>query len=162
MSFSLFPIWSNHYDDVIMSAIASQITTLAIVYSTVYSDADQRKHRSSASLAFVRWIHRGLVKSPHKGPVTRKMFPIDDVIMNLYENCSQSPTDCHTISGSSYWDDPASCQISLLTSIIIPWCSLKIYDYVYSFSPAKFVDHTSLCYFIGSIKNGEMFSTAKR
>ena len=41
-----------------MGAIASQITSLTIVYSTVYSDADQRKHQSSASLAFVRGIHR--------------------------------------------------------------------------------------------------------
>ena len=65
-----------------MSAIASQITSLVIVYSTVYSDADLRKHQSSASLAFVRRIHRGPVNSPHKWPVTRKMFPPDDVIMN--------------------------------------------------------------------------------
>ena len=70
-----------HYNDVIMGAIASQITSLTIVYSTVYSDADQRKHQSSASLAFVRGIHRGPVNSPHKWPVTRKMFPFDDVIM---------------------------------------------------------------------------------
>ena len=70
-----------HYDDVIMSAIASQITSLTIVYSIVYSDADQRKHQSSASLAFVRGIHRGPVNSPHKWPVTRKTFPSDDVIM---------------------------------------------------------------------------------
>ena len=42
---------------------------------------DQRKHQSSASLAFVRGIHRWPVNSPHKGPVTRKMFPFDDVIM---------------------------------------------------------------------------------
>ena len=70
-----------HYDDVRMGAIASQITSLTIVYWTVYSDADQRKHQSSASLAFVRGIHRGPVNSPHKGPVTRKMFPFDDVIM---------------------------------------------------------------------------------
>ena len=48
----------NHYDDVIMDAIASQITSLAIVYSAVSSDADQSKHQSSASLAFVRGIHR--------------------------------------------------------------------------------------------------------
>ena len=67
-----------HYDDVIMGAIASQITSLTIVYSTVYSGADQSKHQSSASLAFVWGIHRG---SPHKWPVTRKMFPFDDVIM---------------------------------------------------------------------------------
>ena len=47
----------------------------------VYSDADQRKHQSSASLAFVRGNHRGPVNSPHKWPVKRKMFPFDDVIM---------------------------------------------------------------------------------
>ena len=73
--------WKFHYNDVIMSTIASQITSLTIVYSTVYSGADQRKHQSSASLAFVRGIHRGPVNSPHKGTVTRKMFPFDDVIM---------------------------------------------------------------------------------
>ena len=71
-----------HYNDVIMSTIASQITSLTIVYLTVYSGADQRKHQSSASLAFVRGIHRGTVNSPHKGPVTRKMFSFDDVIID--------------------------------------------------------------------------------
>ena len=55
----------HHYGDVIMGAIASQITSLTIAYSTVYSEADQRKHQSSASLAFVCGIHRGLVNSPH-------------------------------------------------------------------------------------------------
>ena len=64
-----------------MGAIGSQITILTIVYSTVYSGADQSKHQSSASLAFVWGIHRGPVNSPHKWPVTRKMFPFDDVIM---------------------------------------------------------------------------------
>ena len=64
-----------------MGTIASQITSLTIVYSIVYSDADQRKDQSSASLAFVRGIHRWPVNSPHKWPVTRKMFPFDDVIM---------------------------------------------------------------------------------
>ena len=60
----------THYNDVTMGAIASQITSLTVVYSTVYSDVDQRKHQSSASLAFVRGIHRGPVNSPHKWPVT--------------------------------------------------------------------------------------------
>ena len=61
-----------HYDDVIMGAIASQITSLTSVYSTVYSGANQSKHQSSASLAFVWVIHLGPVNSPHKCPVTRK------------------------------------------------------------------------------------------
>ena len=64
-----------------MGAIASQIISLTIVYSIVYSDTDQRKHQSSASLAFVRGIPGGPVNSQHKWPVTRKMFPFDDVIM---------------------------------------------------------------------------------
>ena len=72
---------SIHYNDVIMTTIASQITSLTVVYSTIYSDADQRKHQSSASLDFVWGIHRGPVNSLHKGSVTRKMFPFDDVIM---------------------------------------------------------------------------------
>ena len=79
--------WSSssevYYYDVRMSAIASQLTSLTIVYSTVYSDADQRKHQSSASLASVWGIHRWPVNFPHKGPVTRKMFPFDDVIITI-------------------------------------------------------------------------------
>ena len=62
-------------------AIASQITGVSIVYSTVCSGADQRKHQSSASLAFVRGNHRRPLNSRHKGPVTRKMFSFHDVIM---------------------------------------------------------------------------------
>ena len=78
-----------HYSDVIMGVVASQITSLTTVYSTVYSDADQRKHQGSASLSFVRGIQRGPVNSPHKWPVTRKMFPFDDVIMMLI--CRETP-----------------------------------------------------------------------
>ena len=70
------------YSDVAMSAMASQITSVTIVYPTVCSGTDQRKHQRSASLAFVWGIHRWPVNSPHWGPViTRKMFPFDDVIM---------------------------------------------------------------------------------
>ena len=65
-----------------MGAKVSQITSLTIVYSTVYSDATERKHQSSASLAFVWGIRRWPVNSPHKWPVTRKMFLFDDV--NMY------------------------------------------------------------------------------
>ena len=62
---------------------ASQITSLTIVYSSVYSGTDQRKCQSSASLAFVWGIHRWPVNSPHKWPITRKMFPFGDVIMGM-------------------------------------------------------------------------------
>ena len=79
-----YDVWF-HYSDAVMGPIASQITSLTIVYSTVYSGADQRKHQSSASLAFVRGVHRGPVNSPHKWPVTRKVFPFDDVIMCIAE-----------------------------------------------------------------------------
>ena len=70
-----------HYNDVIMGAMSSQITSLTIVYWTVYSGRDNGKHQSSASLAFVGGIHRSAVNSPHKWPVTRKGFSFDDVIM---------------------------------------------------------------------------------
>ena len=59
-------VFKLHYNDVTMSTMASQITSLTIVYSTVYSGADQRKHRSSTSLAFVRGIHRWPANSPHR------------------------------------------------------------------------------------------------
>ena len=62
--------------------MASQITSLTIVYSTVYSGADQRKQQSSALQAFVRGIHRWPVNSPHKGPVTRKGFPFHVIMTN--------------------------------------------------------------------------------
>ena len=121
------PSASDHYSDVTMSAMVSQITGLvssmshraslatargihlwncwtvvcmkciilyssgnkitkittgvSIVCSIVCSGADQREHQCSASLAFVTRIHRSPVYSPHKGPVMRKMFPFDDLIM---------------------------------------------------------------------------------
>ena len=78
-----------------MSTMASQITSLTLVYSSVHSGADQRKHQSSASLAFVPGIYRWPVNSPHKRPVTWKMFPFDDVIMkrkdiNICFNCENA------------------------------------------------------------------------
>ena len=72
----------GHYSDVIMSAMASQITGVPVVCWTVCWGADQREHQSSTSLAFLRGIHRWPVDSSDKGPVTRKMFPFDDVIFD--------------------------------------------------------------------------------
>ena len=76
--------WGYHYYDVIMGAMGSQITKLTTVYSTLYCGAEQRKHQSSASLAFMRAIHRRPVNSPHNWSVTRKRFPFDDVIMHSW------------------------------------------------------------------------------
>ena len=84
IQFLIYGVWNRtQYSDVIMGVMASQTTSLTIVCSTVYSGADQRKHQSSASLVFVRGIHWWPVNSPHKEPVTRKMFPFDDVIMSI-------------------------------------------------------------------------------
>ena len=90
-------IFSPHHGDVIMGVMASQITSLTIVYTIVYSGADQRKYQSSTSLAFVWGIHRWPVYSPHKWPVTRKMFPFDDVIMACRENLKKS--DLNPVTG---------------------------------------------------------------
>ena len=98
----------KHYDDVIMGSMASQITSLTIVYSTVYSDADQRKHQSPASLAFVWGIHREPVNSPYRGPVTRKMSPFDDVIMNFLL--------FHVVISNNYND---SWAINILLQMIV-------------------------------------------
>ena len=93
-----FLLPNDHYDGVRMGTVASQITSRTIVYSIVYSDADQRKHQSSAALAFVREIHRGPVNSPHKWPVSRKMFPFDDVIMSFVHHKVGSPHKRESVS----------------------------------------------------------------
>ena len=74
-----------HYSDVIMGTMASQITSLTTVYSTFYSGADENNHQSSASLAFVRGIHRWPANFSHKGPVTQvKFFRL--MISSWYQN----------------------------------------------------------------------------
>ena len=84
-----------HYREVIMGRMASQITGLTFVYSTVNSGADQRKRQSSASLAFVRGSHRWPVNSPHKWPSTRKMFPFDVFIPPPLPTHPQYPPPTH-------------------------------------------------------------------
>ena len=111
-----------HYIEVIMNTMVSQITSFMIVYSTVYSGTDQRKHQSFASLAFLRGIHWWPVNSTHKGPVTWKMFPFDDVIMDLNSlapgRCGCNPKRVNTGYGLSYW----AHQITLR------WTPQNIYD----------------------------------
>ena len=100
-----------HYSNVIMSVMASQITGVLIACSTFCSGADQIKHQSSASLAFVRGINRWPVNYLHKGPVTGIMFPFDDVIMHIHNgwrvhhSCSiktiADMNTSHSISGGT-------------------------------------------------------------
>ena len=120
----LVTLWVKkfHYGDVIMGAIASQITSLTIVYSTIYSDADQRKHQSSASLAFVRGIPRGPVNSPHKEPVMRKMFPFDDVIMysRIFSWISLCPTSMKLKAGYTVF--PSSVCPSICSFVCLSIC----------------------------------------
>ena len=80
----------THKCEVIDSAMASQIVGVSIACPAVCSGTDQRKHQSSALLAFVSGIHLSPVDSPQRGPVTRKMFPCDDVIMRCIFPCSAS------------------------------------------------------------------------
>ena len=104
-----------------MSTIGSQITSLVIVYSIVYSDADKKKHQSSASLAFVRGIHRWPVNSPHKWPVTRKMFPFDDVIMPLVFSHVSG------IHGTSKWHvyHPPPGQFKRYGNVLVWWYEIN-------------------------------------
>ena len=108
-----------HYNDVIMGTIAAQITRLTIVYSTVYLEADQRKHQSSASLAVVRGIHRGPVNSPHKWPVTQKKFPFDDVIMTGKSRGNISWWSVENCTVFFYWQR----QLDVIT---LPWSSTDV------------------------------------
>ena len=64
---------------------------VSFVCSSICSGADHRKHQSPASLAFVRGIHRSPMDSPHKAPVTQKMFPFDDVIIITAVSLNKSP-----------------------------------------------------------------------
>ena len=87
----------EYYCDVIMGTITSQITS-SWLFTQSFFQAEIKKHQSPASLAFVQGIHRWPVNSPHKGPITRKMLPFDDVIMKpLYTACHgmESRCQCH-------------------------------------------------------------------
>ena len=94
---------SEHYNDVTLSTMASEITSLTIIYSSIYSGVVQRKHQSSALLAFVRETHRSPVNSPHKGPVTRKMFPFDDVIMERHQSSAPRPENEQVKADRQFW-----------------------------------------------------------
>ena len=105
----------HHYSDAIIGVMASQITSLTIVYSTVYSGADQRKHQSSASLAYVRGIHRWPVNSPHKGPVfirwrhhdTSSIYHTTLNIHGTHVESSHFMNDTHSTRANPTWNKSA-------------------------------------------------------
>ena len=92
-----------HYDDIIMGVIASQITSLTIVYSTVYSDADRRKHQSSAALAFVWGIHRDRWIPRTKGQLRGKCFHLMTSSWILFRMCSV------WWPSNTYWQQTPGC-----------------------------------------------------
>ena len=113
-----------------MGSMAFQITSLTIIYTTVYSGTDQRKHQSSASLAFVRGIHRWPVNSPHKWPVTRKMFPFDDVIINSVKfTCPQKALKlANIVLGSSSTLKDSAVFMMVATTSEMFFCFSSIFS----------------------------------
>ena len=95
-----------------MSTMASQITGVFIVCPIVGSGTDQRKHQSSASLAFVRGIHQRAVNSPHRRPVTRKTFPFDDVIMLTSTKPQQNTIKHEPYVLDILWSESTATEIS--------------------------------------------------
>ena len=128
MHFQKTRINRRHNNDIIMSAMASQITSLMIVYSRVYSGADHRKHQSSASLAFMRGIHRRPGNSPHKGPVTRKMFPFDYVIMSWQ---TLNTNDKIPITTANVFNQPLNITWFLMPSQLFPSCTDNLSSEIY-------------------------------
>ena len=104
-----------HYIDVIMTTMASQITSLTMVYSTVYSDANQKKISKLRITGLCVGNSPEPVNSPHKGPVTRKMFTFGDVIM------LKVPDPCHRMLHVSHDSHYLSC-------IFVGECHDGIYD----------------------------------
>ena len=135
-------LFHKHRSGVIMSTMASQIISLTLVCWSVCLGEDRRKHQSSASLAFMMGIHRWPVNSPHKRPVTRKMFPFKDVIMRDPSHPSPSVNvffltslDAASISGYPstrvVWN--SSCeQLSLKIGYVIRFAR-KIHSLFYSY-----------------------------
>ena len=110
-----------------MSAMTSQTSDVSIVYTTVCSGTDQRKYESSASLAFVRGIHHWPVNSPHKGPVTRKMFPFDNVIMASRYECWEHTAlthFCDLFFSAGFHTCLNSCELSHPACVGVQFSSL--------------------------------------
>ena len=144
-----------------MSMLASQITSHTIVYLSVYSDAYQRKHQSSASLVFVRGIRRSPVNAPHKGPVTRKYFHLmtsswDYITSSVYHIVSWGPFYWHVLISIPVWKSN-HIHYEVLDEITYPLLNfnaviLEFWEWISNFTPHltgpmissnKLADHTA-------------------
>ena len=108
---------TNHYSEIIISTMISQVTGVSAICST----ADQRKYESTVSLAFLRRIHWWPVDSPHKRPVMQKMFPFDDVLMHITqkENSGSLGNLCNFL-----WGSPP-----IHLNCVLYWCTLELHIY---------------------------------
>ena len=137
----------RHYSDVIMSSMASQMASLMIVYFTFYAGADQRRHQSPASLAFVRGIQQWHVDSPHKGPVTRFALrfvggrPLDSTVVQapvkfrLFSNSRDRLTKTYDVTIPWYRKSHTKIKISKMP---ILWCMGSKFCVKFQRCPLKF------------------------
>ena len=151
-----------HYSDLIMSTMASQRTAVWIVCSAFWLGTDQREHQSFESLAFVRGIHCWPVDSPHKGPITRKLFHLmtsswrKDVSDNsIWKNHTCS--DCWRLllpfTGFWFWTKDAlqistPLQICWETNIpfsILWWCTQDWFNSLYRSSFPSVINVPKWC-----------------
>ena len=95
-----------------MTTRASQITSLTVVYSTIYSDADQRKHQSSAWLAFVWGIHRDRWIPRTKGQLRGKCFHL------MTSSCMLKLVPNHNQSGLSNWGSDLLIRLISIHSLL--------------------------------------------
>ena len=107
----------QHYSGVIMDTMASLITSLTSVYSTVYPGAYQRKHQKLRVTGLCAGNSPGPVNSPHKWPVTRKMFPFDDVIMIIYHIDGLVQERRNSIANA--WELRLSCTKTSISFVFI-------------------------------------------
>ena len=130
----------SHYSDVIMSKIASLITSLAVVHSTVYSDADQRKLQSSASLAFVWGIHRDRWITRTKGQLRGKCFHL------MTSSCAHS---------RSSWLTKSTCWIEKKYMVIL------IYGMTLNTGQSPCQCHSSYSWLIGYVMHSDSHHNCK-
>ena len=121
-----------------------------------------KKHQSPVSLAFVRGIHRWPVDSPYKGPVKRKMFPFDDVIMDIYKaiwvlstvvplitSCNNTQFDASVLLIMNNWDPVLAIAFQNNAKYDIHIYNFSVVSYIIAWSKASFsvsklqaLDHT--------------------